>query len=486
MNSFFARLERNGAKIALQDSTTTLTYIQLSNRVNALAEWLVASNVRSIALLADNSVEWVVTDLACQKAQVVCTPIPVFFTHQQSQAIITSVAAEFLFSSQEDSGIAREHCDYTALNVTRLQPQANLLVPPLTSKVTYTSGSTGTPKGVCLSAEQQHTVARSLAEFIGINQPQHLCLLPLPVLLENVAGVYAPLLAGGSLILASQEERGFSGSTLTNPKNLLECIETNQPNTLILVPELLQVLVRAAGHGWQPPKTLQFVAVGGSRVAPTLIQRARAIGIPVVQGYGLSECASVVSLCAPDDDVSSVGQILPHLSARLENSELVVSGNTFLGYLEQPDSWHQHEVHTGDVAQLKGNQLAIIGRRKNTLINSLGRNISPEWVEAEILATGLFFQAVVVGDAMPFCTAILVPARRDLSAAHIDQVIAMVNQGLPDYARVYHPIIQFNPMQPEEGLYTQNMRPRRAAIYQHFKQQIQRVYASTSTVEQAL
>jgi long-chain acyl-CoA synthetase len=246
---------------------------------------------------------------------------------------------------------------------------------------------------------------------------------------------------------------------------------------LILVPELLQVLISAAKQGWQPPESLQFIAVGGSKVAPALISEARRFKLPVYQGYGLSECCSVVSLCCATDDINSVGRLLPHIQARVKNGELVVTGNTFLGYLEEPETWYQNEVKTGDLASLTGNMLYIDGRSKNIIINSFGRNISPEWIEAQLLSTGLFYQAVVIGESKPFCTALLVPVNETLSQGEIMAQVGQLNSNLPDYAQVKYPIILAQLMRSEQGLYTENMRPRRAQIEQFFKENIELVYS---------
>ena len=150
-----------------------------------------------------------------------------------------------------------------------------------TQKITFTSGSTGTPKGVCLSLESQLQVATSLYQSIGLEKPNHLCLLPLPVLLENLAGVYAPLLAGGTVNLVPLAELGFSGAQLLEPHKLIAAIERTEPNTLILVPELLTCLVAFAKQGWQAPKSLKFIAVGGAVVSQALIKQARELGLPV-------------------------------------------------------------------------------------------------------------------------------------------------------------------------------------------------------------
>jgi acyl-CoA synthetase (AMP-forming)/AMP-acid ligase II len=91
-----------------------------------------------------------------------------------------------------------------------------------------------------------------------------------------------------------------------------------RPHSIVLVPELLRLLVAAAERGWPVPGSLKFVAVGGAAVSVDLLARAEAVGLPVFEGYGLSECASVVCLNTPDARRrGSVGRPLPHASVRL-------------------------------------------------------------------------------------------------------------------------------------------------------------------------
>lgn len=469
--------EHNPQQTAIQTGDLSLTYAQLLSRVLELSLWLTQQEVKSVSIYAQNSADWIVIDLACQHADIIFTPIPLFFSDAQFNQLIASVKPELLFSDQSTPYALENTGTSVTLGYSRLTHGDQLNAPLNTSKITYTSGSTGDPKGVCLSLENQLKVAGSLVDVIALNAPKHLCLLPLPTLLENIAGVYSPLLAGGTVVVASDNERGFDGSRLVNPQQLLSCISANAPNSLILVPELLQVLVMAVKNGWQPPSSLKFIAVGGSRIASSLVATARRLQLPVFQGYGLSECSSVVSLCTGEDDINSAGRILPHIDATIENSELIVSGNTFLGYLEDPTSWYPNRVNTGDITRLENGFLYIDGRSKNTIINSFGRNISPEWVESELLSTGLFHQAVLVGDSKPFCTALLVPIMAGITRELIDIQINRLNASLPDYAQVKWPIVLQQPMSFEQGLYTANMRPRRSQIYQRFEQDIEHVYA---------
>ena len=134
----------------------------------------------------------------------------------------------------------------------------------------------------------------------------------LSTLLENIAGVYTPLLANGCIITPSLMDLGMHGSSTLNVGKLLTRLTGYQPNSLILVPELLLALVQACEKGWQPPQSLMFVAVGGGKVSPTLLQNVREHGLPVYEGYGLSECSSVVCLNSPDQNrTGSVGKALP-------------------------------------------------------------------------------------------------------------------------------------------------------------------------------
>lgn len=478
MSALFSALQNTQPSlIALESAAGSLTYGELVNKIEHVAHWLQQQKIESLSIYAENSIDWVITDLACQYLGIVFTPIPLFFSKQQVNNLITSAKPTLILSDQVLPFNQSDQVDGLSLTSYQLSQPNTLLIPNETSKITFTSGSTGTPKGVCLSVDNQLNIAKALVNDIALANPRHLCLLPLATLLENIAGVYSPLLAKGTVIVANDAERGFQGSRLLEPATLLTLITTSQPNSLILVPELLQVLIHAVEQGWSVPTSLKFIAVGGSKVASAMINKARDLKLPVYQGYGLSENSSVVSLCTPaHDNIKSAGRILPNLHATIENGELVVEGNCFLGYLDDESSWYNKRIYTGDLAEIKQGFLYITGRVKNILVNSYGRNISPEWVEAEILATGLFQQAVLIGDSKPFCIAILTPFSSNISEQRIDQALYMINQTLPDYAQIKGRLILTQPMTYQQGLYTANGRPKRDVINQKFTTEIDRFY----------
>lgn len=473
--------------VFLSGAAESLTLSALAGRCTALAELLRREGLVVVALHMDNRPDWIVIDLACQMAAACLVPLPTFFSSEQLGHVLGSIPVDAVFTDRPDelaplcAGRVRAGPDLSIGDCTllRLEPSAPTgALPENCGKVTFTSGSTGRPKGVCLDNRQLWDQAEALVAATGLERPRHLCLLPLSTLLENVAGVYAPLLAGGEILVPSLAEIGFEGSSSLNPSRLLGLLSRQQPHSIILTPQILKLLVSAAGEGWLPPATLCFVAVGGARVPPSLLEAAQACGIPAFEGYGLSECASVVSLNVPGSNrPGSCGRPLPHVRVDSVDGEILVSGNAMLGYAGEPGSWGQQQIATGDLGFLDDDgYLHIDGRKKNLLISSYGRNIAPEWVESEALADGALAECLVFGDAQPWCVALLTP--RDPAAGDhaIQQSIDRCNARLPDYARIRRWRRLAQPLAAWPDLSTGNGRPKRQAIAARYRQVIDALY----------
>ncbi len=399
-------------KIALRDEEHVVRYGDLGQEIQSRMDALYDVSVLAIAL--DNSADWVLWDLAALKAGIPCVPLPPFFTDEQVSHSLISACVTHVISSE-------------GLRDTGIENKKNL--PDDTAKVTFTSGTTGAPKGVCLSQKGLEEVAHSIVEVLGKElADRHLSVLPLAVLLENVSGVYATLMAGGTVYVPSLKTTGFVNPFAPDFSTLSGYMETYEITSAILVPELLRGLMSV-----RPDLShLKFLAVGGAKISPSLISRARAMGLPVYEGYGLSECASVVSLNTPDDDKpGSTGKILPHICLSVNKGEVVIKDPAFLGYL---GGAHQAEFATGDLGHVdEDGFLYIDGRKKNVLITSYGRNISPEWVESALLAQPEIIKAVIYGDAQPALSADIIPA---FPQADIASAVQRANAELPDYARI--------------------------------------------------
>jgi long-subunit acyl-CoA synthetase (AMP-forming) len=489
MNQLCTQLQRYAQeqpeRTLLVDEHCAMSAGQLLAAVHSEVARLAATGAGRIGLLADNGVAWVVCDLASQFAGLCLVPIPTFFSDRQIEHVLDSAAVDLLIvdeaNVQRITGCIEPVAGLAGYYQVALQPQSVPQIPPGTTKITFTSGSTGEPKGVCLSFEQCLAVAQSLAVVLPVTCPRHLAVLPLSTLLENIGGVYLPLLRGGTAMLPSSQALGTAGSSGIDPTIFLATVQTWKPATMILVPQLLALFDSAIANGWRPPSTLEFVAVGGGRVAASIVARVRSGGMPVYEGYGLSECASVVSLNTPcADRTGTSGRVLSHVTVTEQDGELEVSGNAFLGYLNQPDSWGIDKVATGDLGHVDDDgYVSIEGRSKSVLISSFGRNISPEWVESELLASGLLQQVLVLGDGRPYCTALIWSANSRLSRRQLQAELDRVNGALPDYAQVRDFYLMPEPMTLINGLLTENGRPRRARIEQCYQTQIEQLYSPT-------
>ncbi len=449
------------AATALVDDQGALSFASLSEQVARRAAVLEAYGSQVLALALENGRDWLLWDLAALQAGVVCVPVPSFFSTTQCRHLLVSAGVDTLIGTLP-GGLSPLDLGFNERSPGWRRRPTGVELPAGTAKITFTSGSTGQPRGVCLAIGALFQVAESLNEACSTVAPRrHLSLLPLGVLLENL-GAYANLLAGAAVHLPA--DTGVQGSTI-DAARLLRLLEQLRPESLILVPQMLEGLLHAAQGGWSLPRSLKFIAVGGARVAPALLLRAAELGWPVFEGYGLSECASVVSLNRPGHNrIGTVGRPLPHVRTSIAaDGEILVHGARPLGYLGEPvpvpDPWP-----TGDLGSLEDGYLVIRGRKKNQFITAYGRNVNPEWIEAELVHRPAIAQAVVHGEALPLNLALIVPRGPAVTQSEIQAAVAKVNTGLPDYARIGAWLPSIQRFTPENGLLTANGRLRRHAI----------------------
>lgn len=473
-------------RTAMRGETTACTYGELSVAVEQFADMLTAAGIRTLGLMADNGIPWVLADLAALFAGVPLVPVPMFFSPQQMLHAMRDSGMDALLTDQPEQVVAllqNAGINYLpavklyGLQLIRLPDMAERKLPACTAKITYTSGTTGEPKGVCLSRGQMETVAQSLkAASEAHHEDQHLCLTPLSTLLENIGGVYVPLLAGACICVLPLQHVGLQGASGLDTTAMLHALHVNGATSAIMAPQMLQGLATAVASGMAAPLSLRFVAVGGAPVSSQLLERAQLLGIPVHEGYGLSECASVVALNVPGNvKPDSVGRPLPHVSVSFsQDGEILVSGSVFLGYLGQEKP--RNPWATGDLGYLdEGGFLHITGRKKSLFITSFGRNVAPEWVERELILAPAIAQAAVFGEARPFNVAVIMP-RRGASRDEIDAAVALANRNLPDYARVTGWIPAHDPFTPVNGQLTANGRLKREAIWAAHQDAIESLY----------
>lgn len=473
MNALIDRLAHYASvdpeRVALQSRERVLSYGELFRDVTRVARAFRRQQVSSLGLYLDNGFEWVVIDLACAVAGIRVTPLPWFFSEAQlKHAGLDAAIDHVAFADDWPPGILGDGAATGLYRDSRLRRVNTSRVDWAGSvwgeKLSFTSGTTGEPTGIRLDNRFLERICASLDRVTAnLTIDRHLSVLPYSTLLENVAGVYLPLLQGKLVCAEPCGETGLTRALGLEPARLAACINRVKPSSLILTPQLLDGLCAMAENGLIDTTPLRFVAVGGARVPPALIERARAAGIPAYQGYGLTEFGSVAILNTPAQNrANSVGKPLPGVGV-----EIAADGEIVLTTLAAaaPDAEYRGlkiRVATGDYGHVDNDGFVYIhGRKSNVIVLPSGRNVSPEWVEAELNASPLIRQSFVYARD-DWLEALIVPVEG--AAAALEGEIERIGASLPAYARIARWQTLHTPFSPANRLVTANGRLRRDRI----------------------
>ena len=444
------------------------------------------SESETIGIFGNNSVEWSVAFLAASVAGKTIVPVPVFFSNEQRAHVIRDAGIKRVIVTDAEAAagysfpLPAYHLPERRTGSMREQSRDGGLI-------IYTSGSTGTPKGVRLVSGQALWSAQTLAEAIGASaQDKYLSLLPLPTLLELICGVIIPVLAGGPVHYDGAVARSVGAGTVSD---IAQSFERNRPTTSVLVPQLLGLYaLQLMAAGKRPHDELRFVAVGGAAIPPVLARGARLLGIPVHEGYGLSECCSVVSVNRPGAcREGTAGKPLPGLNVTIEDGEIAVEGPSVMdGYLHgdaPPRKWR-----TGDVGSLDADGfLTVYGRRDNLIITPYGRNLSPEWVETMLLGDARLRACILAqaGDP-PELTVLLIPSPAGeawfdaASQEDIERYLELALHAAPVYARPKSAMVLGFAEAVAGDLFTPNGRIRRKAAIKLLQDRAAQFIAETT------
>lgn len=332
------------------------------------------------------------------------------------------------------------------------------LDPTAPTMVVYTSGTTGPPKGALISARNVLSTAREVMPLFSVSpRDALLSYLPLCHVAEKIFSLFLPLSGGAivhfgeSLATVQQDLRDVSPTIFLGVPRIWEKMhasatlkmkdaswlkrtlytrflasraaiarrrrEGQRPSlldaALWLVSDLLifRALRQRLGLG-----RCRLPVSGAAPISADLLAWFHAIGVPAVEGYGQTECGGVSHLNLPTAfKLGTVGRRVPSLEERLApDGEILVRGPAvFCGYLHDPDATARTVdaegwLHTGDVGQLDAEgYLTITGRKKEIIITSGGKNISPEKVENALKLSPYIKEAVAIGDARAFVSALV-------------------------------------------------------------------------------
>lgn len=341
-------------------------------------------------------------------------------------------------------------------------PQADDL-----AAIVYTSGTTGKPKGVMLShGNVMADVKAVLQRVTPTVDDVFLSFLPLSHTFERTAGYYLPMAAGCCVAYArsvaqlSEDLRTVRPTVLVSVPRIYERVHAKVLESLAPSRLRTQLFEAAVAVGWRRfcaahglpapgaedaraaglwaalpwpllqrlvarPLLEQFggrvrVAIsGGAPLSASIARCFLGLGLPVLQGYGMTETAPVVAVNALDDNhPASVGRALPGVEVRIgDNRELQVRGPIVMqGYWKRPEDTArilspEGWLGTGDQAEIVDGRIHIRGRIKEIIVTSTGEKVPPADLELAVTSDPLFEQAFVVGENLPFiaCVAVVHP-----------------------------------------------------------------------------
>jgi Long-chain acyl-CoA synthetases (AMP-forming) len=235
---------------------------------------------------------------------------------------------------------------------------------------------------------------------------------------------------------------------------------------------------------------LRLCISGGAALSPQIAHTFIGLGLPICQGYGLTEASPVVSVNHLDrNDPASIGLPLPGVQIAFgENNALLVKGpNVMLGYWKNPEASAKVKsatgwLDTGDQARMENGFLYITGRIKDIIVLGNGEKVPPVDMELAILLDPLFEQVMIVGEGRPFLSALAVVNRNEAKKAEgvsekvLAAHIAAQLKSFPGYAQVRRVAVVNEPWSVDNGLLTPTLKLKRAPILERFKAQVESMY----------
>lgn len=546
----------------------SLTWGEMADRVRAVAAGLIASGIEAgdrVALMSPTSVEWTIADMAILAAGAVTVPIYETSAPDQCAWILSDSGATIALCSDSDRAATLKEARARADELSEIlviddggldtlaergadaldtvdERVAGLTGESLAS-IIYTSGTTGNPKGCMLTHANILVTARqaqlALSSVLLPDDASTLLFIPLAHIFARV--IQFAVLDAGTVL-------GYARSIQT----LSDDLQTFQPTFLLAVPRIFEKVFNAAQAKAQGARAKVFEAAvstatewstaespglvtnvkravfdrlvysklraalggrirhcisGGAPLAPHLAHFFRAVGVDILEGYGLTETTAASAVNPPEwNKIGTVGQPWPGTEFRAaDDGELLIHGpGVFQGYWHNDaataevleDGWFR----TGDLGTIDDDGfISITGRKKEIIVTAGGKNVAPAVLEERIKAHRLISQVMVVGDQRPFVGALVTldpdelarfASERGLGSdmtqvartaelrAEVDAAVADANSAVSRAETIRKTVILDRDFTIEEGELTPTLKVRRMVVTDHFAGAIDELYGA--------
>lgn len=519
-----------------------------------------------VAIFSENSKDWAILDWAVLTLGAVVVPIYPTLLEDQVGYILKDANPTVVFAGDSKlAELVERACVASKVNCTvvvlhgvsagrisfselligtdsilefdKWREGVKEILPDDLATIIYTSGTTGEPKGVELTHRAFTFLCATTTHNLPISQSDlFLSFLPLSHVYERMAGHFLPISVGAeiayseSLRTLAQDIISAKPTIFLTVPRFLESVKSKIMTSVAEGPKWKQKLFTiVASRGLARMKAgfkpvgfmgglldkmvgakirerfggkLRFLVSGGATLPADLAEFYAAFGINVIQGYGLTETAPVITIDHPERPVpASVGEILPGIEVRIaDDGEILMRGPSLMrGYHNKPEEtakaidsngW----FYTGDLGRLEGQRLWITGRKKDIIVMANGKNVGPEGIENLLKASQYIEEVMVIGDDMDYIAALIVPVpemlkhfchENELDTSHLNEMVEYlqvrdlikkeidnVNKRLPDFERVKKFVLLPYSWTQETGEMTPTLKIKRRVIREKFAKEI--------------
>ena len=528
------------------------TWAETRQMVLAEASALIRAGVQAgdhVVLIAENRVEWPVSDLAIQSVGAITVPIYATTPPAVAQGIAADAGAVFAIAGDEklaakvpttsvmravvlmDSDLQQWFAaEPTAAELEEIARRLEGLGPDDIASVIYTSGTTGEPKGVELAHRSFVEMARVELEAFPLGETDvALSWLPLSHVFERTT-FFICMSMGGQVYMSRGVDHLAADigevhpTVMTGVPRVYEKMHAAVMERVRSSPAVRRSLFdwairvgRRFSHDQHAALQLQlqhrladrlvlhalrerlvggrprmFIS-GGAALAPDVEEFFWAIGVPIYQGWGLTEtCSGATSNTPSAHRFGSVGKPFRGVELKIadDGEILVKSPGNMLGYHNKPeataevfkDGW----LYTGDIGVIDGDGfLAITDRKKALFKTTVGKYVAPQPLEVELMRDPLIERAVVVGDGRPYVTALVVPdwdaARKGgLDDAAVNQrvqkAVDAANEGHGSWERIQYFTLLREDFSEAKGELSLKLDVKRKVVQERYQEQIESMY----------
>ncbi len=533
------------------DDWRPVSWDEAAERVEALGRGLLARGVQHgdrVAVLSRTRLEWILLDWAVMSIGAVVVGLYPTSSAKECEYILEHCEAVLAFTEDEEQTrklvsirgslpALREVIPFDRLDKLEAEGRLakHLRPEPVAEEdlatLIYTSGTTGPPKGCMLTHRNLVSAATRVVE--GLQRPGDVVLLFLPLahsygrlahqaaafrgstvaLVADVARVPAALAAVRPTVLPAvprvyekvhantlgEIERAGGlrrriglwalgvGSRTSRARREGVAVSRTRALQERLAERLVFAKVRERLGG-----RLRVGISGAAPLSTDVMEFFHALGVPVIEGYGLTETASSATVNEPGDfRIGTVGRPVEGAEVRLaEDGEILIrSDSVFAGYYKDPeataaaltdDGW----LRTGDVGEIDAQGfLKITDRKKDLIITAGGKNIAPQNLENALKSSRFVSHAIVVGDRRPYVTALLTLDEAEVASSGRDpqelaqELIDGVNDDRTRVEQIKRFVILPRDFSEDQGEVTPTLKLRRKVIHEHFAEEIERLYA---------